>query len=50
MKKKEEAEENKCNFFYISDFIGRARMVQQFWRRSWIGGGSEESEEYSAMY
>ena len=33
MKEKEEAEENKCNNFYISDSIGRARMVQQF-RRS----------------
>ena len=32
MKEKEEAEENKCNHFYISDSIGRARMVQQFWR------------------
>ena len=35
MKEKEEAEENKCNHFYISDSIGRARIVQQFW----IGGG-----------
>ena len=34
MKEKEEAEENKCNNFYISDSIGRARLVQQFWR-SW---------------
>jgi len=33
MKEKEEAEENKCNHFYISDSIGRARMVQQFQRR-----------------
>ena len=33
MKEKEEAEENECNNFYISYSIGRARMVQQFWRR-----------------
>ena len=50
MKEKEEAEENKCNIFYISDSIGRARMVQQF-RRSQIGGvGSESAEEESAEY
>ena len=46
MKEKEEAEENKCNNFYISESIGRARIVQQFRRRRWIRGvGSEE--EYS---
>ena len=33
MKEKEEAEENKCNNSYISESIGRARMVQQFWNR-----------------
>ena len=49
MKEKEEAEENKCNNFYISDSIGRARMAQQF-QRSRIGGGSEKSEEFCAMY
>ena len=32
MKEKEEVKENKCNNFYISDSMGRARMVQQFWR------------------
>ena len=52
MKEKEEIKENKCNNFYISDFIGRARIVQQF--QSQIGGvgvGSEEEEsKYSAMY
>ena len=32
MKEKEEVKENKCNNFYISDSIGRAMMVQQFWR------------------
>ena len=37
MKEKEEAKKNKCNNFYISESIGRARMVQQFRRRSWIG-------------
>ena len=40
MKEKEEAEEIKCNNFYILVSIGRARMVQQF-RRSWIGGVEE---------
>jgi len=52
MKEKEEAEENKCNNFYISDSIGRARMVQHIRRRSRIGGvGSEEEEkeEYSCL-
>ena len=41
MKEKELFAENKCNNFYISDSIGRARIVQQFW----IGGGvgSEET-------
>ena len=35
-KEKEEVEENKCNNFYISDFICIAGMVQQFQkRRSW---------------
>ena len=29
-KEKELFEENKCNNFYISDFIGRVKMVQQF--------------------
>ena len=33
MKEKEEAEENKCNNFYISESLGRARKVQQFRRR-----------------
>ena len=34
MQEKEEAEENKCNNIYISESVGRARMVQQFWNRS----------------
>ena len=33
MKEKEEVKENKYNNFYISDTIGKARMVQQFWNR-----------------
>ena len=35
-KEKELVKENKCNNFYISDSIGKVRIVQQFWR-SWIG-------------
>ena len=46
MKEKEEAEENKCNNFYISDSIGKARMVQQFRIR---GVGSEESDQRSTV-
>ena len=34
VKEKELVEENNCNNFYISDSIGRSRMVQQFWSRS----------------
>ena len=37
MKEKEEAEENKCNNFYILESIGRARIVQQF-RIGGLGG------------
>ena len=45
MKEKELFEENKCNNFYISDSIDRARMVQQF------RNGMERirTEEYSRL-
>ena len=52
MKEKEEAEENKCNNFYISDSIGGARMVQQFWIGGGVGGGVGgvgSEEEYSCL-
>ena len=42
MKEKEEVEENKCNNFYISDSIGRARMVQQFRNGGTERNGTEE--------
>ena len=47
MKEKEEAEENKCNNFYISDSIRRARMVQQFQNGMEWNGSEWNRTEYS---